>query len=197
MSKVQIQHESVDEGSPVEVDIDLTTTADHSQGDGNVVRFVLITDPVGSGNHNTLLRFAEAERVSGIPARVTANGYMWRINRLDDDIFLRPTTLREDLNDAWDALTSRSFDGTTVDEEQDAGGVYELRDADQNVIYIGSGKVKARLQAHLSGREGPCTQRASYYRVDYRSDYIAEERRRYDEYVRTHRRRPRCNDRRP
>jgi len=50
----------------------------------------------------------------------------------------------------------------------------------------------------LRGSEGPCTQSASYFRVDYLpSGHTDEERRRYDEFVRTHGRRPRCNDKRP
>ena len=89
------------------------------------------------------------------------------------------------------------FNSAMVGTERDEGGVYELGDSAKAVIYIGSGTVKTRLQAHLSGSEGSCTKNASYYRVDYRSDYATEERRRYDEYVRTNGHRPKCNDKRP
>ena len=93
-----------------------------------------------------------------------------------------------------------SFDGATIDREPGGSGVYELGDSTGNVIYIGSAYgVMLRLKAHLRGSEGPCTQSASYFRVDYlQSGHTDEERRRYDEYVRTHNgRRPRCNDKRP
>ena len=90
------------------------------------------------------------------------------------------------------------FNSAMANTERDEGGVYELGDSGKAIIYIGSsGAVKTRLQAHLSGSEGSCTKNASHYRVDYRSDYATEERRRYDEYVRTHGRQPRCNDKRP
>ncbi len=93
----------------------------------------------------------------------------------------------------------RSFNSATVSTERDQwGGVYELGDANQSVIYIGSsGEVKTRLWAHLGGSDGPCTQNADYYRVDYQLSYRVAERQRYDEYVRAHGRGPRCNDKRP
>ena len=91
-----------------------------------------------------------------------------------------------------------SFNKPMVDTEKDEGGVYELGNSVKAVIYIGSsGAVKTRLRAHLSGSEGSCTKNASYYRVDYRSDYVTEEWRRYDAYVRANARPPRCNDKRP
>lgn len=91
-----------------------------------------------------------------------------------------------------------SFTKELVGTEYDESGVYELGDESRKVIYIGSsGVVRTRLTEHLSRREGSCTLSASYYRVDYTSSYRSEERRRYDEYVRTHGHRPKCNDKRP
>ena len=92
-----------------------------------------------------------------------------------------------------------SFTRDLVDTEYDESGVYELGDASREVIYIGSsGVVRTRLTEHLSGREGPCTKSATYYRVDYTSNHRSEERRRYDEHVRSNYGfAPKCNDKRP
>ena len=91
-----------------------------------------------------------------------------------------------------------TFSDGLIDTEKDQGGAYELGDSSKAVIYIGSsGVVKSRLKAHKRGDSGSCTKNASYYRVDYRSDYAEEERRLIGAYETAHGRLPRCNDVRP
>ena len=87
------------------------------------------------------------------------------------------------------------FNETWVNTERDEGGVYELGDSAQQVVYIGSSAaVKTRLKSHLAGDDLCITLHAQYYRVDYRSDYRAEELRRYNAYVRLHGTPPKCNN---
>ena len=89
-----------------------------------------------------------------------------------------------------------SFTDTMIDTERDMGGTYELGDSSKSVIYIGSsGQVKTRLRSHKRGADGACTAGASFYRVDYRDDYGAEEGRRLATFSAVHGRLPRCNDR--
>ena len=91
-----------------------------------------------------------------------------------------------------------NFSAKNVETEDEQGGVYEFGNSSKQVVYIGStNDMKRRLQEHLSGSDSCIARNASYYRVDYRTDYKAEERRRYDAYERTHRVSPLCNDRRP
>ena len=81
--------------------------------------------------------------------------------------------------------------------DHDKGGVYELGNADE-VVYIGSSsEVKSRLQDHLSGGDLCITLNATKYRLEYRSDYKAEELRRYNAHVQQYGARPRCNDKAP
>ena len=87
------------------------------------------------------------------------------------------------------------FNDVLVNTERDEGGVYELGDSAQRVVYIGSSAaVKTRLKSHLAGDDPCISQNAKYYRVDYRSDYKAEELRRYNAHVRLHGASPKCND---
>ena len=91
-----------------------------------------------------------------------------------------------------------TFSDNLVNTEKDSPGVYEFGNAQQSVVYIGSsGKVKTRLHQHLNGDDSCINTHAKYYRVDYRNDYVAEERRRYDAFMAANGRAPRCNDRRP
>ena len=69
-----------------------------------------------------------------------------------------------------------TFSKDIVAMDHDKGGVYELGNADEKVVYIGSsGEVKSRLQDHLSGSDLCITLNANKYRLEYRSDYKAEE----------------------
>lgn len=92
-----------------------------------------------------------------------------------------------------------TFAESVVKFDKDEGGVYELGTASETVIYIGSsGALKSRLLQHLNEDAKSCIKaNAAKYRIDYRADYAAEERRLYDEFVRTNSKPPKCNDIRP
>ncbi len=91
-----------------------------------------------------------------------------------------------------------TFSKDIVAMDHDKGGVYELGNADEKVVYIGSsGEVKSRLQDHLSGSDLCITLNANKYRLEYRSDYKAEELRRYNAHIRQYGARPSCNDKAP
>ena len=57
------------------------------------------------------------------------------------------------------------FDYEHIDREYDTYGVYELGDADGEIVYIGQGRVRQRLIAHLRDVEGKPD--ISYYRCTY------------------------------
>ena len=86
-----------------------------------------------------------------------------------------------------------------VASDQETGGVYQLADSSGAIIYIGStGQMQTRMHQHLDDKENACIKvNASRYRVEYRSDYAAEERRLYDTFVRDYGRPPKCNKARP
>ena len=88
-----------------------------------------------------------------------------------------------------------SFDGAMVNLDQNAGAVYELGDSAGNIVFIGGASaLKQRLRKHLEENERSCIKKnASQYRYDYRWDYAEEEKRMYDDYVRTFGKPPRCN----
>ncbi|OGD55503.1 hypothetical protein A3K78_11350 [Candidatus Bathyarchaeota archaeon RBG_13_52_12] len=54
------------------------------------------------------------------------------------------------------------YSAASVSLESDIYGVYELGDADKEIVYVGSGKVKDRLLCHLENKECPL---ARYYRL--------------------------------
>jgi hypothetical protein len=54
------------------------------------------------------------------------------------------------------------YSAASVSLESDIYGVYELGDADKEIVYVGSGKVKDRLLRHLEKNECPL---ARYYRL--------------------------------
>lgn len=89
-----------------------------------------------------------------------------------------------------------AFSDGVVDLDKDDSGVYELGDANDNIVYIGSAdKLKRRLKEHLSASAKVCIKNnAKRYRIDYRSDYLAEEKRLYDAYVKANGVAPKCND---
>ena len=67
-----------------------------------------------------------------------------------------------------------TFRKDLVAMDHDKGGVYELGNADEVVVYIGnSSEVKGRLQDHLSGGDLCITLNATKYRLEYRSDCTA------------------------
>lgn len=92
-----------------------------------------------------------------------------------------------------------TFSTGMVDSDRDEGGVYELASTAEQIIYIGSsGSIKTRLRQHLSEDAKSCIKaNAAKYRIDYRSDYAAEELRLYDGFVRQAGKPPKCNSIRP
>ena len=79
------------------------------------------------------------------------------------------------------------------------GGVYALW-LDDAVIYLGHAPggavtIRSRLVEHYAGAMGLCSRRASHYGWEIAADPAAREREILEEYLRAHRRPPRCNER--
>ena len=92
-----------------------------------------------------------------------------------------------------------AFNEDNVNKSPDVQGIYQLYDGD-TLIYIGraDGKtvtIRSRLQAHLRGDEGPCTQSATTYSRYEHSNPKAEEIRLLDAFKARWGRLPRCNSR--
>ena len=82
-----------------------------------------------------------------------------------------------------------------VTSDRDELGIYELADENKNTVYYGSGKLKTRLQEHLSKKECPM---ARFYRIDYYSSETeprTQEQRLLEEYKRVHGKLPMYNER--
>lgn len=93
------------------------------------------------------------------------------------------------------------FTDDNVNAAPQKHGVYELCE-DNETTYIGRASgdgvtIRSRLQSHKSGREGPCTKRASHYKREVTSSPVSREKELISEYFNRHGRLPRCNDRRP
>jgi hypothetical protein len=96
-------------------------------------------------------------------------------------------------NDKY-AFTEKNVNGTL-----DVQGVYALYDGDE-IIYIGRADgrtvtIRSRLQSHLRGDEGACTQGATHYWRAEHSNPKAREVELLNDYKRQWRRLPRCNER--
>jgi len=91
------------------------------------------------------------------------------------------------------------FNQQVVDASPDRKGVYGLYDEDLHPIYYGMSDVsiRDRLQSHLDGNEGPCTQRAHACNWEQCSNPAARERELLTEYQLAYGRLPRCNSRMP
>ena len=57
------------------------------------------------------------------------------------------------------------FDRETIDREYDTYGIYELGNSKGEIVYIGQGRVRQRLNVHWNDVEGK--PRISYYRCTY------------------------------
>ena len=79
--------------------------------------------------------------------------------------------------------------------DKDEPGAYELGDANENVIYVGSAdKLKRRLMEHVNETENDCIRRnAKKYRFEYTARCRAREKELYDAHVSIHGRPPSCN----
>ncbi len=65
-----------------------------------------------------------------------------------------------------------------VDSDKDEAGVYELADAQERIVYIGSSNaLRRRLTEHLAESSSSCIRRnATQYRIEYTSAYQRRER---------------------
>ena len=89
------------------------------------------------------------------------------------------------------------FNAANVDKSPDEAGVYALYDGDE-CIYTGRAKgdtttIRSRVQDHLSGREGKCTQEATHYRREVTSSPVSREKELLEEFQIYRSRLPRCN----
>lgn len=92
------------------------------------------------------------------------------------------------------------FNEQNVGRSPDTAGVYALFDAFGECIYIGRAKgggvtIRSRLQAHLAGHEGACTQRAVTYAREVTTSPVSREVELLEEFRSLHGRLPRCNSR--
>ncbi len=90
-----------------------------------------------------------------------------------------------------------SFNKGNVSEESNAYGVYELSDSDGNIVYVGEGHVKDRLDSHFGIGKDPIPG-AGQYRVEYTGSKERAEQRERAEIRAFQRRRgdcPKFNDR--
>lgn len=97
--------------------------------------------------------------------------------------------------------TRKQFTAANVNKAPQRAGVYKLYDSN-TLIYIGrasggNSTIRTRLQAHISGRNGRCTQNATAYAYDTTIADITTERQLLQTFRQTHGRLPRCNDRMP
>jgi len=98
-------------------------------------------------------------------------------------------------------VTTYDFTKDNVDKAPAAHGAYILYDGGE-LIYIGraSGNavtIRSRLQCHLRGDEGPCTQGATHYWREPNDSPIAREKELLDWYAANNKGQlPRCNERR-
>ncbi len=86
------------------------------------------------------------------------------------------------------------FSRGTVESDRDDPGVYEMGNASDSVVYIGSSDaLRRRLKEHLS-ESGTCIRKNTVrYRIEYTKDYQARERQLYDQHVKIHGEPPQCN----
>lgn len=88
------------------------------------------------------------------------------------------------------------FDQHSVDNSPDVPGVYALFDGAE-LINIGEAEksIRSRLQSHLRGDDGPCTQGATTYQREECANPKARERMLLEEFARAHAGElPRCNE---
>ncbi len=89
---------------------------------------------------------------------------------------------------------SHRFTDNNISNAPIGNGVYALYRY-RELIYIGQGGIRSRLQSHKRGDEGRCTQSATSYRRERSSNPVAREIYLLEEYHTRHGQLPRCNDR--
>ncbi len=91
------------------------------------------------------------------------------------------------------------FTDKNVNSSPEKHGVYALYQSEVLIYYgrdSGDGAtIRNRLQSHLRGDEGSCTQGASHYECEPTEGPIAREKELLEEYRKQHGRLPRCNER--
>src|SRR5262249_44427394 len=87
------------------------------------------------------------------------------------------------------------FSRATVESDRDEPGVYEMGDASDSVVYIGSSDaLKRRLIEHLN-ESGTCIRTNTVrYRIEYTQDYPTRGRQLYDKHVKNHGKPPKGNE---
>jgi predicted GIY-YIG superfamily endonuclease len=90
------------------------------------------------------------------------------------------------------------YDEFTVAEAPNALGVYEIGNRLRNVIYIGSGRIRERLQAHMSPSGNRCIrQKGKYVRWEQTGSKERAQQREnalLEAFYRIHGRWPECNE---
>ncbi len=84
------------------------------------------------------------------------------------------------------------FNSKNVDRSPDKPGVYALYD-DSELIYYGRAQgntvtIRSRLQSHLRGDEGSCTQNATHYKREPCPNPVTREKELLEEFKKTHHR---------
>jgi excinuclease UvrABC nuclease subunit len=87
------------------------------------------------------------------------------------------------------------FNAQSIAQAPDLPGVYTLI-SDGNIIYFGRAdrSLKARLESHLRGDEGPCTQEATHYEIEATFSYLLREEQLIAAYRARHGKPPPCNE---
>tara|TARA_R110002126_G_scaffold69782_1_gene176045 strand:+ start:7035 stop:7337 length:303 start_codon:yes stop_codon:yes gene_type:complete len=93
------------------------------------------------------------------------------------------------------STTQYPFTFMNVNTAPNGRGVYFLYHGEE-LTYIGKSitTVRERLQSHLAGREGPCTESATSFSTMAALSPIEAEKKLLQEFEATHGRLPRCND---
>lgn len=89
-----------------------------------------------------------------------------------------------------------NFTADNVNGSPEVPGVYALF-RDGALIYYGraSASIRARLQSHFRGDEGPCTKSATQYRREPCTNPVSRESALLQEFVNANGVLPRCNER--
>ena len=91
------------------------------------------------------------------------------------------------------------FTETTIDNSPNEAGVYALYDGNVIIYYGratgGTVTIRSRLQDHLAGRDGYCTQQATAYKRQTTSRSVSREKELLEEYEEINQKLPRCNER--
>ncbi len=89
----------------------------------------------------------------------------------------------------------QSFTPERIEGAPAQPGVYQL-DTMPDIIYYGSStiSIRDRLRSHYAGNEGPCTQRAQFFKTEVNAAPLGRERELLQEYYNGHGRLPACND---